>query len=72
MSRRPFTEHYKFHTASRLASDALIDAADKLGLKIERHDTSLDDFEVQAGRVVDDMTKLLLRAWDRSQSKRSA
>lgn len=69
MSKRPFTEHHKFHAASQLASDALINAARALGGGIERHDTSLDDFEVQAGRVVDDMTKLLLRAFDRAASK---
>lgn len=61
MARKAFTEHPDFIVASRAAHDALVAAA--IGLNCA---DKLDSFEAHAGRVVDEMTKLLLKARDKS------
>jgi isopenicillin N synthase-like dioxygenase len=65
MARKDFTEHPKFMDASHVANGALRIAATGLGLE----ENAFDDFEASANRVVDDLTRLLLRAYDAKQSK---
>jgi hypothetical protein len=68
MTKPAFTEHPKFMKAGQAANDGLTAALHDLGLD----DADLFAFEVTANRLVDDMTKLLLRAYDAKQSKSKA
>jgi hypothetical protein len=63
--KKPFTEHPQFHPAGLAANDGLTMMLHRLGL----NDADLYDFDVTANRVVDDLTKLLLRAYDAKQKK---
>lgn len=60
MAKTAFTEHPEFLRVSKLANEAMADAAHKLDCI-----DALHAYEPSTSRVVDDMTKLLLRAWDR-------
>ena len=65
MARPAFTEHPKFMQAGRAANDALAVALVAMGLE----DRDLYSIEPHAGRTVDDLTRLLLRAYDAKQSR---
>lgn len=65
MARKAFTEHPKFMDAGSFANVALMDAAEAMGLEA----SDLNGFEEHANRVVDDLTRLLLRAYDAKQAK---
>lgn len=65
MTRKAFTEHPKFMDAGHAANAALHDAAGALGLP----DSAFDGLDEHANRVVDDLTRLLLRAYDAKQAK---
>lgn len=65
MARKAFTEHPKFMDASSFANVALYDAAKAMGLE----DRDLFGFGDHANRVVDDLTRLLLRAYDAKAKK---
>ena len=62
-----FTEHPKFMDAGQAANHGLHQALLEMGLE----DKDLFDaaLEVTANRVVDDLTRLLLRAHDAKQAK---
>lgn len=68
MPKASFTEHPKFMDASRAANEGLRRAAIDLGIE----PAALDDFEKHCNRVVDDLTRLLLRAVDSSALERDA
>jgi hypothetical protein len=57
---KTFTDHPQFMDASRAANESLRRAAIDLGLE----PSVLDDFEPSCNRIVDDLTRLLLRAVD--------
>jgi hypothetical protein len=59
MPKAHFTEHKEFRRVSALVNEALADVASKLDCVDELH-----QIDSQTNRVADDMTKLLLRAWD--------
>lgn len=63
MARKAFTEHPEFIKASAAANLGLREAAEFLSL------TEADLPEEHANRIVDDLTKLLLRAYDAKQAK---
>lgn len=65
MARKAFTEHPKFMDAGHIANGCLRMAATGLGLD----EKDLFGFEDHANRVVDDLTKLLLRAYDAKAKK---
>lgn len=50
-------QHPRFVAANHAANDAVVRAAKDLGFSV----AELSAFDVQAGRVVDDLTALLLR-----------
>jgi len=60
MAKVAFTEHPEFMRVSRMVNEALADTASRLDCI-----DALHAYSPQTNRVVDDMTKLLLRAWDR-------
>lgn len=60
MAKAAFTEHPEFMRVSKMVNEALAETAHKLDCI-----DALHAYEPTANRVVDDMTKLLLRAWDR-------
>lgn len=67
MARKAFTEHPKFMTASKAANDAFGIALADLGITdVDRFDSAID---ATADRVMDDLTRLLLRAYDAKQAK---
>lgn len=49
--------HPRFWAFQNLANEAVVDAAARLGFTTK----DLSEFDVQAGRVVDDLTALFLR-----------
>lgn len=59
--------HPKFMDAAHVANAALHDAAGAMDLP----DAAFDGLNEHADRVVDDLTKLLLRAYDAKQAKSS-
>lgn len=61
MSRKAFTEHPEFFRLSRMANDAVVEVAEKNGC-LNQLGSSL--LEARTGRVVDDLTRLLLAAHD--------
>lgn len=63
MARKAFTEHPEFIKASAAANLGLGEALEFLSL------TEADLQEDHANRVVDDLTRLLLRAYDAKQAK---
>lgn len=63
MARKGFTEHPKFMQAGQAANGGLQQALTAIGL--EDKDLFSADLENTASRVVDDLTRLLLRALDR-------
>jgi hypothetical protein len=65
MAKPAFTQHPEFMRVAQIASDALKDAAASLDCESE---LQLAKFEASANRVVDDMTKLLIRAWEVNHS----
>lgn len=66
MARKAFTEHPKFMDAGSFANVAIRDAAAAMGLE----DSDLFGLEDHANRVADDLTRLLLRAYD-AKAKRT-
>ena len=68
MARKSFTEHPEFMNAGRMANAALETAAARMGCL----PGDLNSFDLHANRVVDDMTRLLLRAYDARQLKSKA
>lgn len=62
MSRKPFTEHPKFMKASKVANGAL--RLSLVGMGLDEKALFRADLEDTANRVVDDLTRLLLRAND--------
>lgn len=60
MAKAAFTEHREFMRVSRMVNEALADIAQRLDCI-----DGLHAFEPQTSRAVDDMTKVLLRAYDR-------
>lgn len=61
MGRPAFTEHPEFLNIASIASDVVVQAATRLGISNEIHSIAL---ERRVNRVVDDLTKLLIRAAD--------
>lgn len=57
---RPFTEHPQFWRVSGMVNVALAEIAQALDCA-----DALNAFETNANRVADDLTKLILRAYDR-------
>lgn len=68
MARKPFTEHPMFMTAGRIANAALLRAVEDMRCT----DRDLNGFDEHANRVVDELTKLLLKAFDANKAKGSA
>jgi hypothetical protein len=66
MARKAFTEHPQFMTASRIANDAVIAAAESFGALAELGSLEL---EARTNRIVDDLTRLLLASLDKSLAK---
>jgi hypothetical protein len=66
MARKAFTDHPKFMDAGSFANVALLEAAACMGLGSD----DMFGFEEHANRVVDDLTRLLLRAYDAKQAKK--
>lgn len=64
MARKAFTEHPKFIHASSVANGAALDAAKAMGMD----ERDFFGFEEHANRVVDDLTRLLLRAYDKKHA----
>lgn len=60
MARKTFTEHPEFMKAGTAANLGLQEALEFMGLV----DRDLFQFDVSSNRVVDDLTRLLLRAYD--------
>jgi hypothetical protein len=68
MAKAAFTEHPEFMNAGRAANDGLAQALHRMGLE----DKDLFAFDVTANRLADDLTRLLLRAYDAKQNKARA
>lgn len=66
MAKPAFTEHPMFMLASRFANEAFVGAVRDMDIS----DRDIND--VQAGKLVDDMTRFLLRAYDAKQAKSQA
>lgn len=66
MARKAFTEHPEFINASNFANVALLDAAASMGLEA----SDLHSLEAATNRLADDLTRLLLRAYDAKQAKK--
>lgn len=64
MARKAFTKHPEFMTVSRIANDAVIAAAEKLGCLTE---LGSHDLHGRTDRIVDDLTRLLLASHDKTQ-----
>lgn len=60
MARKAFTEHPEFMAAGQTANNALATALEAMGLELR----DLNSLDVHANRVVDEFTRLLLRAHD--------
>lgn len=60
MAKKAFTDHPQFNRVSKLVNDALANVAHQLDCI-----DALHAYDTTTNRVVDDMTKLLLRAYDR-------
>ena len=59
-TKKPFTEHSEFSRVASMVNEALADMANRLDCI-----DALHAYDIHTNRVVDDMTKLLLRAYDR-------
>ena len=70
MAKTAFTEHPQFMNAGQAANSGLHQTLLEMGLE----DKDLFDAarEITASRIVDDLTRLLLRAFDAKQAKRAA
>lgn len=67
MAKRTFTDHPEFARVSKMVNEALTDIANRLDCI-----DALHAYSVNTDRVVDDMTKLLLRAYDRDHNSEAA
>lgn len=67
MAKPPFTEHPEFMRVSRIVNEALENVAHRLDCI-----DALHHFRPHTDRVVDDLTKLLLRAYDRDHVREAA
>lgn len=68
MARKAFTEHPEFMKAGQAANDALAGALAAMGLELR----DINSFDTHANRVVDDLTRLLLRAHEVSLNRKIA
>ncbi len=67
MAKQAFTDHPEFIRVSSMVNETLAEMAHKLDCI-----DALHAFRQHTDRVVDDMTKLLLRAYDRDHSAEAA
>jgi hypothetical protein len=65
MARKSFTEHPQFNRAGFVANEVLQVALEDMGLE-QRDLNALDN---RANRIVDDLTRLLLSAYDAKQCR---
>lgn len=59
MRKLPFDQHPEFMRISRMVNDALVDIASRLDCLDELH-----QLRPHTDRISDDVTKLMLRAWN--------
>lgn len=69
MARKAFTEHPEFMAAARLANDAIVSAAERLGCLTELGSAELAD---RTNRITDDLTRLLLASHDQTKRVQAA